>query len=225
MFKNSIRNKLIVLLLLITIIPFGSSVLVTYLYTKETLTEETTKESVNLLYQGKINIENYLNELNNLSLSIYNNPDLMNHLKSSNYQTNYLMQDIVSNVMLTLLYANDSIKRVTISNTEKNYRISVSARSNVVFTSLGMNVNKEIFHKAKNSPNHLFIESIYQNDQLNSIAFHRAIVNVPANNIVGYITLEIDPDKLSELSQRLYHNETEELDIVSPRRRFHFSIG
>ncbi|WP_163537481.1 sensor histidine kinase [Gracilibacillus sp. YIM 98692] len=220
MFKTSIRNKLIVLLLLITIIPFGSSVFVTFFYTKETLTEKAIEENSNLLYQGKINIENYLNELNSLTLTIYNNPDFMNHLAASDYRTDYMMRDVFSNVMLTILYANESIKKVTISNLNQNYQLTVSHRSNIVYSTMGMNKKLDVFTKAEESLNHLYIESnnhLFSNtNSLHSFTLHRAIANVPSPHILGYISLEVDPSKLSDLSKRLYHEPTESLDIVTP---------
>jgi len=83
LFKTSIRNKLIILLLLVTIVPFGSAIAVTYIYTKESLSDQAIQENLNLLYQGKVNIENYIAELNNQTLSIYRNSNFMNYLKVS----------------------------------------------------------------------------------------------------------------------------------------------
>ena len=60
MFRTSIRNKLIVLLLLITIIPFGTSIIISYIHTKESLKDQVVQENSNLLYQGKVNMEGIL---------------------------------------------------------------------------------------------------------------------------------------------------------------------
>lgn len=91
------------------------------------------QENSNLLYQGKINLESYLAELNNLSLSLYNNPEFINYMRAPNKEDNYLTIGIVRNVLQTILYAEDNITRVQISFEEVNRGITASKRSTVVF--------------------------------------------------------------------------------------------
>lgn len=226
-FKRSIRNKLIVLLLLITTIPFGSSVLITHYYTKEALTEKAIEDNANLLYQGKINMEGFLKEINNFSLSIYNNTDFMHYLKTSRHGTDFATRDTVNSVLLTLLYANESIKRVSISNVESNRLITVSTKSNVVHSINNKDFKIDSYLKAKSSPHNLYIEPVYdassERNTINSFILHRSIVNVPAQNILAFMSLTIDSSKVSELSKRLYDEETEEFYILTPEGKFIYS--
>ncbi|KHF39484.1 cache domain-containing sensor histidine kinase [Halalkalibacter okhensis] len=214
MFKTSIRNKLIVLLLLITIIPFGSSIVVTYIYTKESLKDQTIEENVNLLYQGKVNIENYLRELNNYTLSFYSNPDFMSYLRNTYSNNDYLSMGTVHNVLRALLYSDDSITQVNMAIVSDQQMVSLSRRSTLVY-SKQVDTNIEAYERAKNNPNNIFIESTDD-----SILIHRAFRNVPASQILAYITLEIRPGKINEMSHYLFNNSTEEFYIMTPEAEF-----
>ncbi|WP_100406312.1 sensor histidine kinase [Bacillus solitudinis] len=227
MIKKSIRNKLIVLLLLITVIPFGSSIVITYIYTKDSLNDKAIQENLNLLYQGKVNIETNIKELNNLTLSIYRNPDFMNYLKISVFPTDYVSMGIVNTALQTLLYSDDSINRVYMSIIGSQRLISVSRRSAVVYTENVVDTDKEYYLKAKESPYNLYVESMYnprpEVKRSNSFTLHRAFINVPSDNLLAYISLEMNPDKIAELSNFLYDESIEEFYILTPEGNFIFS--
>jgi len=222
MFKTSIRNRLIILLLLTTIVPLGTSNIITYIHTKESFTNRVVQENSNLLYQGKINIENYINELNRLTLSLYNNIDFMNFMRSTNNNNNYLTIGIMKQVIQTILYAEEHIDRVSISFARDDRIISASKRSTVVFAPKERAIKNENFVKAKESPFNMYIEPIKQQDgypqkgNKNVMTIHRSFVNIPSNEVLAFISLEINPDKIFELSENLYNRNSEEFYLLSP---------
>ncbi|MGM0878027.1 MAG: sensor histidine kinase [Bacillota bacterium] len=226
MFKTSIRNKLIILLLLITIVPFGTSIVITYLYTKESLKDQFVQENVNLLYQGKVNLEGYVGELKNLTLSFYNNDDFMNYLRNPGQEDDYIAQRSVENVILTILYAEKNINRVNIALEENNQNVSVSKRSGVVFSTLFNNLDKENYEKSRNNPSHIYIEPMHVLQEKSTaedkkkrrgvFTLHRALIDIPSNVLLGYISLDIAPDQIINISQKLYVKDKEEFYILSP---------
>ncbi|MCM2591680.1 sensor histidine kinase [Rossellomorea marisflavi] len=222
MLKGSIRNKLIFLLMITTILPFGSSIIVTYLYTKDSMEDQVVKESSNLLYQGKVNLEGYIGELNDLSLSLYNNPDFINYMKSPDKDHGYLTIGMVKNVMQTILYTGDTINGVKISFLEEDRFISATRRTNVVF-SRGIPEEDEVsFLKAAQSPFNMYIEPAYsqQEEKIRRskeiVTIHRAFRNIPDNDVLAYISLDIAPDKVIDLSRNMYNSESEEFYVLSP---------
>ncbi|WP_096155457.1 MULTISPECIES: sensor histidine kinase [Bacillus] len=225
MFKKSIRNRLIVLLLIATIIPFGTSIIITYYHTKESFKDLVVQENTNLLYQGKINLENYLSDLNGLTLSVYNNPEFMNYLRSSNKEANYLNINVVKSVLQTILYAEENIKQVTISLPTDNRKVTASKRSTVVFSNEVSLAISPAFQDALDSPYNIYIEAkngqVNQSD--NSIYLHRVLTNVPSDQVLAYITLKVSLDKIFDLGENLYNPETEELYIISSERDFLYS--
>ncbi len=204
-----------------TIVPFGSSIIITYLYTKNSIENQVVKESRNLLYQGKLNLENYMNELNGLTLSLYKNPDFINYMRSPNQQSNYLTIGIVKNVVQTLLYTSETVNEVHVSFEGNNRVISASKKSTVVFSNRNSDSNEESFSKAKNSPYHMYIEPKFAqheqaiNSSKNIFNIHRAFTNVPEEDVLAYISLEISPKKIINLSRNLYNQEKEEFYLLS----------
>lgn len=226
MFKTSIRNKLIVVLLLITIIPFGSSIVITYLYTKESLKDQFVDENVNLLYQGKLNLEGYIGELKNLTLSFYNNNDFMKYLRNPLQDDDYLSKESVKNVLLTILYAEENINKVNIAFVEENRNVAVSKKSAVIFSSSVNKFDKENYEKAKNSPFRFYLEPMHILQEENHVedkqkpqdvfTLHRALIDVPSKDILGYISLDIASEQILEISEKLYVKDKEEFYLISP---------
>jgi two-component system, sensor histidine kinase YesM len=221
MLRNSIRNKLIVLLMITTIIPFGSSIIITYLYTKNSIEEEVVQESSNLLYQGKVNLESYLDDLSSLTISLYNNPDFINYMRSPGNESNYLTIGIVKNVVQTILYSEETISKVSISFAEEDRMITATKRSTVVFSNRKNEADHVHFMKAKRSPFNMYIEPANTEEEdggrksRNIVTIHRALTNVPDDEVLAYISLDIAPEKIVNLSRNLYHPETEEFYLLS----------
>ncbi|MDQ0196454.1 sensor histidine kinase [Paenibacillus wynnii] len=71
MFRNSIRTRLMALVLLATVIPAGISVTISYLYTKQSVTEQSVKQNTKLLTLGEANLSNYFSGINQRVLSLY----------------------------------------------------------------------------------------------------------------------------------------------------------
>jgi two-component system, sensor histidine kinase YesM len=71
MFRNSIRTRLMALVLLASVIPSGISVTFSYLYTKQSVTEQSVKQNTKLLTLGEGNLSSYFNGMNQRALSLY----------------------------------------------------------------------------------------------------------------------------------------------------------
>ncbi|WP_209124897.1 histidine kinase [Alkalihalobacillus sp. BA299] len=217
MLKSSIRNKLIVLLLLITIIPFGTSIIVTFFYTKESLKNQSVQENVNLLFQGKINIETYIRELNNFTLSFYNNAEFLNYLKKQNDVSNYMSTGVVHYVLNSLLYSDQNINKVSILMEKDPKLISVSKRSTIVYSEHVDDRLVKAYLKAQEDPTNLYIESTNGSKE---VTLHRVFRDVPADDILAYISIQIRTDKVDELSKNLYHHGLEDFYVLTREGQF-----
>jgi two-component system, sensor histidine kinase YesM len=215
-------------MLVATIVPFGTSIIITYFHTKESLEDQVLQENRNLLYQGKVNLESYINELNGLTLSLYKNPGFINFLKNSSKENNFVTIGIITNVIQTILYAEENIERVNITIDEDDRVVSASKRSTVVFKRNNNAKYQESYIKAIESPYHIYIEAIntlYENSskQKSLFTLHRTITDIPTDKVLAYLSLEISSDKIHQLSQNLYNENTEEFYILSPEGDFIYS--
>ncbi|WP_405104462.1 sensor histidine kinase [Paenibacillus sp. FSL K6-1217] len=71
MFKNSIRTRLMALVLLASVIPSGISVTFSYLYTKQSVTDQSVKQNTKLLTLGEANLRSYFSGMNQRAMSLY----------------------------------------------------------------------------------------------------------------------------------------------------------
>ncbi len=226
MFQHSIRNKLILLLLLITVIPFGASIFLTYYHTTETLKTQSIHENMNLLSQGKLNLEFYIAELDKLTQNIYNNPDFFTFLRTNYKETDYDAMGTVKSVLLTLLYTDENIVQVYLYSQNDRKMIHASKTSTVI-VSRNIDIQGSYYDEAFNSPNRLYIEpthgirrysSIYNHPSGNQpvISVHRALINVPNDDLLGYFSIDIKPNRILEMSRRIYHSGQEEFYLLNP---------
>ncbi|MHA6533012.1 sensor histidine kinase [Paenibacillus sp. BAC0078] len=71
MFRNSIRTRLMALVLLASVIPSAISVTFSYLYTKQSVTEQSVKQNTKLLTLGEANLSSYFSGMNQRAMSLY----------------------------------------------------------------------------------------------------------------------------------------------------------
>lgn len=71
MFKNSIRTRLMALVLLASVIPSGISVTFSYLYTRQSVTDQSVKQNTKLLALGEANLRSYFSGMNQQAMSLY----------------------------------------------------------------------------------------------------------------------------------------------------------
>ncbi|MCK0470294.1 sensor histidine kinase [Halalkalibacter sp. APA_J-10(15)] len=208
--RMSIRNKLIILLLLITVIPFGSSLVVTFMYTKESLKDQAIQENKHLLYQGKVNMETYLRDLSFGMIALYNNSDFMNYLRKSE-ANDYISRGVVHNVINTLLYSDESVFQISMFLVNTGERLTASRRSTVVYT---YDMDDIAFYEEQlmKSKSNLFIEPP---NEAGRLTIHRAFKDIPSDDDLAFITMEVFMDKIDELSQYLYHEGQEELYLFT----------
>ncbi|MDC3415820.1 sensor histidine kinase [Aquibacillus salsiterrae] len=217
MFKTSIRNRLIAILLIITTIPFGTSIIITYFYTKDSIKNQYIEENVNLLYQGRVNIESYINDFKDLTVSFYNNTDFMRYMRSKGETADYVMLSTLKDVMTSILYADSSINRVVISFPENEMGlqkyISVSKQSTLSFTTVSNNPNKKYFQKAEANEYYMYMEPADQGRDV--ITLHRVLMDAPSVDVLGFISIDIYPEKIAEISNNLYDKRAEDFYILS----------
>ncbi|WP_231686941.1 cache domain-containing protein [Bacillus sp. JCM 19034] len=208
--KMSIRNKLIILLLLITVVPFGSSLVFTFLYTKESLKDQAIQENKQLLFQGKVNMETYLRDVSFGMISLYNNSEFMSYVRKSEVD-DHVSRMVVHNVINTLLYSDESVYQVSMALINTGERLTASRRSAVVHT---YDIDDTALYEQQllKTKANLYIEPQNESGRL---TIHRAFKDIPADDDLAYITIEISMDKIAELSQYLYHEGKEELYIFT----------
>lgn len=222
--QGSIRNKLIVFLLIAIILPMIISIFISYMYTRESLKREFIRENLNTVYQGKSSIQEYLENINQVSLKVYKEiqePDSLYQVLSGKSR-NYLMDREISENIHSISKENNDIVQVYLhsNSNQQSYLIidGFPKRTNESNPPL-----KQIdFPKNKVDP---YIESthIAHNYGMNDfpyapkdkvITIHRAIYKVPLKEYLGYISIDINLDSIRTMSDLLYSENSEDVHLI-----------
>ena len=223
--NQSIRNKLIVFLLTAIIVPIVTSLVISYEYTKQSVTNQAIIQNSNLLYQGKINITNYFNFMNKISLTAYNDTFYSDTLykiiardlsDDSSEQVIYRVLQFfstsVDNIYQVNLYIKQSQRSYTMIHDfikkESAVDLQIPPANN------GYNAYVEPPHLSSSYGIYTPKNSLLYFAPEEVISLHRPIYEIPRTNVLGLVSIDIKMDKLSSICTQLYTQGKEELYIL-----------
>jgi two-component system sensor histidine kinase YesM len=217
-FKNSIRHKLIVLLLISTIVPIVSSIIITDTYTKESLKERAVEENTRLISEGRANIINYLDTVKNASLAIYSNATLDSIVTKgwADYQSE---SNIFTIMQIVSRSANDIYQvYLDITDTQRSYVLSQNnfKRGPILYKPPSpKNIAPyEVFtEKTHLSHDYGIMQAPMANPEM-VFTIHRPFFRVPSNDQIGLLSIDVKLEALSKLTTQLYDKNNEDLYIL-----------
>lgn len=77
----SLRYKLIIFLILVTIVPGVTAIFATYYFTTESVKEQIIRENSNTISKGKADLRDYFITISEIPLVLYTNRQFMNVLE------------------------------------------------------------------------------------------------------------------------------------------------
>lgn len=216
---NSIRTKLMALMILAAIVPTTFSMIISYRITTNSVKERAVVENMNLLYQGRVNLENDLEELNRNSLTVYSDPEFFRSLHYSHQNINAsgrqsaTLQSIhhamsgtrqvylyVDGQMEATLFAQDIARRT--SDVELYHEIP--------------DLGERALYIQPPHPVHTYgfqLAYPYQSDR-KVFTLYRAIQRVPDAERLGLLAIDLDLTFFSRIGNQLFQPEHERLYIL-----------
>ncbi|WP_429311421.1 cache domain-containing sensor histidine kinase [Paenibacillus mucilaginosus] len=231
--RNSLRFKLIVVLLIATIAPIVTSMIVTNAYTKQSVKEKAIQENTNLLGQSRINIVNYMNQLIDLSFSVYKNPSFIRlmDLGFRGYQSEAEIKNLIRTIAV-----NREVFQVYMNILERNPgedRSFLLTNNTVIRPSpeVTMPLNPLI----KPGSYEAVVETTHTSHDygLSLLAYftprevltiHRAIYRVPSMEHIGSLSVDFSLDTLSGLLHQLLNDQEEAYLLDSEGRLIYSSV-
>ncbi|MCS7461198.1 histidine kinase [Paenibacillus doosanensis] len=217
-FRNSIRRKLVVLLLASTIVPIVFSIVVSYSYTKNSLKQQAIEQNTRLINETRTNVLNYLGLVSNSSLSIYSTVSLDSLLTSgfTDYQNDsYLftiMQIVsrsVSDIYQVYLSVNETQRAYLLHQNNFNQG-AVRYQPDLPENMKPYTLYTESTHL---SHNYGIAQSLPVTPEL-VFTIHRPIFRVPSNERLGLLSIDIRLDALSKLCSQLFDADQHDLYIL-----------
>lgn len=228
MFRHSIRSKLIVFLVFATALPILLSALIAYNLTKENVKRSAIEDNASLLYQGQINIVNYLDTVNKLSLQIYDESvygdtviDII--LTGSDELESGLDRNDVMGALRRSYYALDGIYQVFL-------HIDKSSNSYLYFAGKPYGPtrqeqlpeyrrwNVQAFAGLTHRAGTYRLRPENEERTTDVFTFNRIVYDIPRNEKAGLLAIDVRIDFLRSLTQRLAA-EGEQVYIVDGEGR------
>lgn len=229
--RSSLRNKLIIFLLASIVLPISLSILITYLYTKESVKTYYLRENTSLIRQGAANLKHYMDRINEASLLVYNNlsdPGSLYQLLQNGSQS-YLEE---REIYRSLQYIANSVKE-----TEQVYIYSAAEDISYRFAyNLLRDAPGQTYEPPITADRDVRIEAVHRSHEYGIarpkfpyhiakevITLHRNITNAPSGGVIGTISIDIRTDMIREISRMLYAPGSEELYIFDEKGNMIFA--
>ncbi|MCQ4087598.1 sensor histidine kinase [Saccharibacillus sp. JS10] len=228
MFRQSIRSKLIIFLVFATALPILLSALIAYNLTKENVKRSAIEDNASLLYQGQINIVNYLDTVNKLSLQIYDESvfgdtviDII--LTGSDELDSALDRNDVMSALRRSYYALDGIYQVFL-------HIDKSSNSYLYYAGRPYGPirqeqlpeyrrwNQQAFAGLTHRAGTYRLRPENEARTTDVFTFNRVVYDIPRNQKAGLLAIDVKIDFLRSLTQRLAA-EGEQVYIVDQQGR------
>lgn len=219
-YHHSIKNKLLVILLLSTIIPIILIMIFTYTYTSNSLRTSAIEENTMLLKQGERNIEQYLQLLDKATLTTYevasSNDSLVFILKNGDND-----KDRIHRSMNYIDNLVDYIEQVNLYNATTNqsyvYRNYLTSSAIAPNTEFRENMTGPTQIEGVHKLHSYFTPHLVGAKKIDVFSFHRTLYDIPSSEVIGYLSIDVNKKALEQLTGDLYNEEYEELYIVDDK--------
>ncbi|MFD0711405.1 sensor histidine kinase [Paenibacillus sp. GCM10027626] len=215
--KTSIRNKLIALLLISTVVPVVTSTVITYVYTKNSFKQLTIEENTRLMAEGKTNIVNYLDSINSASLAIYSTP-LLNSILWKGLD-DYLTEPYIFTTMQALSRAAKEIYQINLSIDQFNrsfllYRDALTRGPLYPADKADTLKPYSVFMEATHASHSYGAQPISPQKPDLVFTIHRPLYRVPTTERIGMLSIDVKVEALRKLSAQLYEQGKEQFYIA-----------
>ncbi|MCZ8518305.1 MULTISPECIES: sensor histidine kinase [Paenibacillus] len=233
MFGKSIRTKLMVLTLMAAVLPTAVSIGISYLYTKESVRENSIEENTRILALGKDNLTNYLSSFHRMALSIYSGINLPNSLYTTILNTKYGSdiitgeglshhRDAIASQLHTMYQSNPDIYQI-------HLYIKASGQSSALlqgFFRREISQSPRIPAEAENKPwlevthpaHRYGLQSSIPNLKLGTtevFSLHYPVLRAPSDEAMAYLSFDLRLSRVEQLARSMYDPRKEQLFIVN----------
>lgn len=216
---NSIRTKLILFMLIATIVPTVATMVVSYSYTTDSLKRRAIEENQQLMFQGKTNLGNLLDNLNRTSMAVYTDHEFFRQLElgyddyTAEANTYVSLQNIAAamgDIWQVYLYRNKQQRATLVIQ-------SLPRRMHDV--ALDEDVRRYAQDGMSMQPTHLsgmygFNASPYYFPSVQVFTLHRPIYRMPSSERLGYLSIDVKLEALSRIAEQLYARDKEQFYLI-----------
>lgn len=232
---KSIQSRLFLMLLTFIILPYFLSVLFIYGYTKNSVEQLELEISHDQMDNLSEELELYFKDMINLPYILYRNPDLFRIFNNGFEDSIYFNPIAIEKSIETFYLMRNEIRQVRFY-LDKNkesftvYNAMISARKSQPDL-----MKQDLMKKLYNSNLKFIIEPPNQLENYNNAAIvpqsdntmvmtiHHKIVDVPSNEFLGIITIDIDLDAYACICNSLVQEDEESVFLIDSNDRIMYA--
>lgn len=218
--SHSIRTRLIQFMLVVTIVPLVLSLVITLIHTRESVKEQSMSENARLIFQGKTNLVNYLNNINSASIVVYSDPHFLNNLSKSAddyqaiaeiYTTLQNLQGSLPDIQQVYMHSRTTSQSTLITNSVPRREIRPEPYEGTMKYDGTAKTSTEPPHPVHSygfppSPNDYSDRQVF--------TFYRPIVRIPSTTQLAILAIDVKLDGIASIFNQLYDADDEQLYLL-----------
>ncbi|MCD8501135.1 MAG: cache domain-containing protein, partial [Bacillaceae bacterium] len=223
----SLRYKLIIFLILVTIIPGVTAIFATYYFTTESIKEQIIRENSNTIYKGKADLRDYFLTISEIPLVLYSNRQFMNVMEQGINEELSQSQAELKRSLFSIYHSRKEIEQVFLYVEKGNdaytiYNSKLSSRGKVKDK-----YQNPYYLKLHEQGRFFIIEPTHEiysyNNQSNIfpslvkqvLSFHTYLYEVTSSKPLGFISIDIDIEAVQTIADRLYFMDEEDFYLIN----------
>ncbi|MFJ7725176.1 sensor histidine kinase [Neobacillus sp. NPDC097160] len=222
----SIRKKLIIFLMAATVLPFGTSIAITYYQTTQSLNKRFVSTNHELIKKGEEELTVYLDDVAQMSTVLYRYTPFMSVMRDGISQDFITNQEEVRRALAYLFNSRPEIEQMHIyidkgKDSYTNYHSRISGRGkyeNIFSHPYYARLHHSNDFSVIQPPHEIYSynqQSVIPNSQKKDVlSFHNSLIDLPSDRFLGFLSIDINLSKISAIAGRLYTKDVEDLYIM-----------
>jgi two-component system sensor histidine kinase YesM len=223
----SIRKKLIIFLILVTILPFGLSIAITYYHTTKSLIDQFVSKNYDLIVKGKDDITAYLQSVAMMTTGLYRYTPFMNVMSRGVSEDLINNQEEIRRMLIYLYNTRPEIEQLHLyidngHDSFTNYHSTLSGRgtyNNVLsqpyYAKLIHSKDLTVIEPPHEIYSYNHLSFIPDSEKTEVLSFHNIIRDIPSDKFLGFFSIDINLSRLKGIAERLYTKNEEDLYIIN----------
>ncbi|MEH7335006.1 sensor histidine kinase [Neobacillus drentensis] len=224
-----IRKKLIITLMAVIILPFGTANAITYYQTTKSLNERFVSTNHDLIVKGEQELSTYLEDVAQMSTVLYRYTPFMNVMRDGVSRDLTYNQEEVRRAMAYLFNSRPEIEQMHLyidkeKDSYTNYHSTISGRGtyeHIFSHPYYARLNRLNSFSVIEPPHEIYsynnISVIPSSQKVDVLSFHNILRDVPSDKFLGFLSIDINLSKISNIAGRLYTDDIEDLYIMNDK--------
>lgn len=222
----SLKYKLIIFLLLVTVIPGVTAIAATYIYTTESVKNQLIKENTNIVSKGKADLRDYFITISEIPISLYTNRLFMNVMEHGINEELDQSQAELKRSLFGLYHSRKEIEQIFLYVDKGNdaytiYNSKLSSRAlveNKYFNTYYQQLHERNMYFSVEPTHDIYSynnqSNIFPSSVKKVLSFHHSLHDVTSSKFLGFISIDIDIDAVKTISDRLHFIDEEDFYLI-----------